>query len=338
MLENHAEFPCRGVLSLVSYDRRQRKWWKMRVDIAARSDIGRRKTNNEDSFGVFGEDTPDLRLFQEGALLCVADGLGGHEGGEIASKLAVSIVRDLLKQEPPHISGYSDEVDERNEGPLPLLRGAIRRANQSIFQTNKDLMRTRKPMGTTLLAAIIEPKRIYVGNVGDSRCYHIRDFDIIAMTEDHSWVDEQVKLGLMTRDEAEKDRRKNIVTRCIGTHEDVAVDTYRWNVLPGDMLLLCSDGLVNMVSDSDILAVFRRYRRPKEIVDQLVDLANRNGGRDNITVLVAQVSPSALRLKLEGIQTFVRSHGYTLGWVIFTMLFGLLCLVGGIALHSMGIF
>ena len=309
----------------------------MRLDIAALSDIGRRKARNEDSYGVFGEDTPDLRLFHEGALLCVADGLGGHEGGDIASKLAVSIIRDLMKQEPPHISGYSDEVDEDNEGPLPLLRSAIRRSNSSIFQTNKDLVRTRKPMGTTLLAAIIEPKRAYVGNVGDSRCYHIRDGAIIAMTEDHSWVDEQVKLGLMTRKEAESDRRKNIVTRCIGTHEEVAVDTYRWNVLPGDTLLLCTDGLVNMVNDADILAVFRKFRRSAEIVEALVDLANRNGGRDNITAVVAQVSLGGLHLKLDDLQHFVRTHGYTLGWIIFSMLFGLLCLVGGIALRSMGI-
>ena len=176
----------------------------MRLDIAAQSDIGRRKSKNEDSYGIFLENTAGLRLFEEGALLCVADGLGGHIGGDIASKLAVSIVRDMLNEDPFPMPNGESNVDERDEGPLPLLRATIQKANDSIHQTNRDLLQREdassksRPMGTTVLSALIQPRRVYIANVGDSRAYHIRDNEIIARTEDHSWVDEQVKAGLIS--------------------------------------------------------------------------------------------------------------------------------------------
>jgi len=304
----------------------------MRLDIAAQTDIGRRKKVNEDSCGVYREDTPGLRLFREGALLCVADGLGGHAGGEIASKLAVSLLKDILKEDPPH-SNNGNGGDEHDEGPLPLLRAAIQRANESIFQTNKDMVRDKRPMGTTLLTALIEPKKVYVGNVGDSRCYHIRDGEIVAHTEDHSWVDEQVKLGLMSKAEAESDRRKNIVTRCVGTHADTTVDTYRWNIAPGDMLLLCTDGLVNMVSDNEIKMEFRQHGTAAEIAQRLVRLANENGGKDNITVIVANISPSPIRLVCLRTRSFLRRHGFSIAWLFFLLLYGAACAAGGYLLN-----
>jgi PPM family protein phosphatase len=304
----------------------------MRLDIAAQSDIGRRKTKNEDSFGVYREGMPDLRLFDEGAMLVVADGLGGHIGGEIASKLAVSLVKDVLKESPPEQA--EDEDLEREEGPLPLLRTAFIRANESIFQTNKDMVTNGRPMGTTVLAAVIEPKKVFVCNVGDSRCYHLRDGDIIARTEDHSWVDEQVKLGLMSKAEAETDRRKNIVTRCVGTHPEITADTYRWHIVPGDMLLLCSDGLVNMLSDAEIKDEFRRGGTAAEIAQRLVHLANENGGKDNITVIIANISPSIFRLVLLRSRSFLRLHGFTIAWILFILLYGAVCVTGGFFLHK----
>lgn len=302
----------------------------MRLDIAAQSDIGRRKKKNEDSFGVFREGDPEITLFKEGALLAVADGLGGHTGGEIASKLSVSIIQDVLKEEP---NDDDDDVDEKDQGPLEALRKFIVKANESIYTTNKDQVRTKRPMGTTLLTAVITPRKVYIGNVGDSRAYHIREGQIIALTEDHSWVDEQVKLGLMSKAEAEMDRRKNIVTRCVGTHEEVVVDTYRWHIVPGDMILLCTDGLVNMVSDAEIKEQFQRKGTAAEIVQRLVHLANENGGKDNITVIIASISPNPLRLVYMRVSSFLRRNGFTVGWALFLLLYGAAAAAAGYFLY-----
>jgi protein phosphatase len=297
----------------------------MRIDIAAQTDTGRRKQNNEDCYGVFRDDAPNLALFDQGALLCVADGLGGHVGGEIASKLAVSILKDMLKEQPPQPA----DDPEDDQGYLPVLKQWILRANTSIHQTNQDLVKTGRPMGTTLLAALVTPRKVYIGTVGDSRCYHIRDGEILEKTEDHSWVDEQVKLGLMSRAEAEGDSRRNLVTRSIGTHPDVMVDTYLWHVVPGDILLLCTDGLINMVKDADIRAEFQKRAAPAEIAQRLVQMANENGGKDNITVIVANISPTVFHLTARKLRAFFGKHGGKVLWILFTLLFGAGCFAAG---------
>jgi protein phosphatase len=276
------------------------------MDIAAQTDVGRHKRNNEDCYGVFREDTPGLQLFQEGALLCVADGLGGHVGGEIASKLAVSLLKDCLKQ--PRPAGL-DDPEAQNQAILEIIRAAIKKANDNIFRTNKDFVKEGKPMGTTLLVALVDSRKAYVANVGDSRCYHIRNNEVIATTEDHSWVDEQVKLGLMSRAEAESDYRRNFLTRSIGTHPEVPVDTYVWHVVQGDRLLLCTDGLVNMVKDTDIRDIFGKRAHSAEYAHRLVTLALDNGGRDNVTVVVAQISPSLWHWFTLAVKSVRKRHG-----------------------------
>jgi len=303
----------------------------MRLDIAAQSDTGRRKKNNEDYFGVYRDDTPDLTFFKEGALLCVADGLGGHTSGEIASKLTVSILKDLLK-EAPHPQPEDPESSAGDQGPFESLRNAIKRANDSIYQTNQDLVRKGKPMGTTITAALVEPRRVYVANVGDSRCYLLRDGEFIERTEDHSWVDDQVRQGLMSKAEAETDARRNVVTRCIGTAAEVVVDTYRWNIIPGDILFLCTDGLSNMVPDADILAEFHKGGTPAEIATRLVSLANENGGKDNITAVIAVISPNPLRQFYRRVRAFFRRKHLTWPYLLFLLVYGLTCLAAGYAL------
>jgi protein phosphatase len=293
----------------------------MRIDIAAQSDIGRRKKDNEDSFGVFRDDSPGLSLFDEGALVVVADGLGGHMGGEIASKLAVSIFKDVIKESPP-------EPDEEGDADKPLLDRMmhfVHMSNQSVFQTNADLNPDGKPMGTTLVTGLISPKQVHICNVGDSRVYHLRDGLILAHTEDHSWVDEQVRMGLMSKKEAEVDFRRNVVTRSIGTREDVTVDTYMWHIVPGDWLMFCSDGLVNMVADQDIALEFQKGGTAAEITGRLVNLANENGGKDNITVVAANISPSLIRLMYMQLRAFRRKQGLKLLWLLVSLIFG----VGG---------
>lgn len=286
----------------------------MRLDIAAQSDIGRRKDNNEDSYGVFLEDTSGLNLFLDGALLIVADGLGGHMGGEIASKLAVSIFKDIIKESSPEPATEDDAEDPM----LTLMRKHTENANASVHQTNVDLSTGKKPMGTTLISAIISPRKVHIANVGDSRCYHIREGEIIGCTEDHSWVDEQVKLGLMSKAEAQIDFRKNVVTRSVGTRPEVSVDTYLWHIVPGDWLMVCTDGLINMVEDKAILEEFNKGGAAAEIAARLVELANHNGGKDNITVVIANISPSLLRLLFMRLRTFYRQQGLKLLWLIVT--------------------
>jgi len=295
----------------------------MRMDIAAQTDIGRRKKNNEDYYGVFREDTPGLELFREGAMLCVADGLGGHMGGEIASKLAVATLKDVLKQSPTPPD--DDKEDQDDSGILTVLREGMQAANENVYKTNQDLVRHKKPMGTTLLAAVIEEKKVYIANIGDSRAYHLRNGEIIGQTEDHSWVDEQVKLGLMSRAEAETDHRRNIVTRSVGTNPEVEIDTYLWHVVPGDIVMLCTDGLVNMVKDTEIQQIFQKRYTSAEAVRELVNLANANGGRDNITVVVAQMAPSPL-VFLTG---FWRRYTKEIVGTAFAILWGALCFAAG---------
>ncbi len=301
----------------------------MRLDIAARSDIGRRKRENEDSFGVFRDDTPGLNLFRHGAMLVVADGLGGHMGGEIASKLAVSILKDALKEQPPAAPA------ENPDGPLlELLARYIQNANTSVFKTNQDINAQGRPMGTTLVACLVSPKKVHICNVGDSRVYHLRDGEIITRTEDHSWVDEQVKLGLMSKSEAEADVRKNVVTRSVGTRSDVVVDSYVWHIVPGDWIMVCSDGLVNMVKDADICAEFKKSGSAAEIAARLVNLANENGGKDNITVIASNISPSPFRLIYFKLRAIKRRHGYKLLWFVVSVLLGLAGFVAGYLYHS----
>ncbi len=290
----------------------------MRLDIAAASDIGRRKKDNEDSFGVFLEDTPGNMLFEEGAYLVVADGLGGHMGGEIASKLAVSIVKDVTKETLP----IPDDDQDFDASMLALLERYTKLANASVFRTNEDMNTGAKPMGTTLVTSLISPRKVHISNVGDSRVYHIREGQILERTEDHSWVDEQVKMGLMSKSEAEVDQRRNVVTRSVGTRDDVEVDTYMWHIVPGDWLLVCSDGLINMVKDDNIVAEFVRGGTAASIVHRLISMANENGGKDNITAIAAHISPNPITQGIQRWRSFRRKQGLKLLWLLLTLVVG----------------
>jgi len=308
----------------------------MRMDVAAQTDVGLRKRNNEDYYGVFREAVPGLPVLDEGALLCVADGLGGHVGGEIASKLAVSILRDAVSEaEPPADQDDANKDEDAGGAILAALSAGITRANDNIHQTNCDLIKRGRPMGTTLLAVAIAPEKAYIANVGDSRCYQVREGEIIEKTQDHSWVDEQVKSGVMSRAEAESDYRRNLVTRCIGTHPEVEVDTYVWDLLEGDKLLLCTDGLVNMARDDDIRDEFHAGGTAAETAQRLIKLANDNGGRDNTTVIVAHVRPGPVQFLLLHAGAFLRQHGRTILWALATLVFGALCFGTGFCVRGL---
>lgn len=299
----------------------------MFIDVAAATHIGRKKDKNEDSFGVFDSTYPGVRLFQQGMLIAVADGLGGHVGGDIASKLSISMLKDVLKEDPPTENDWGSEREEAFY--LSAIERAMVRSNDSIFQTNRDLVKGKRPMGTTLCAALIRPHFVFLGNVGDSRAYLFRDGRFVTQTEDHSWVDEQVKQGLMTQADADRDNRRNLVTRCIGTHETIEVDTYQWHVESGDQVLLCTDGLINMVEDVHIEEILQKEITPQEKVDELIALANSNGGKDNVTVILAWVDPDVKALRAMRAKAWLRKQQGRIRLTVLLSLFGFVCFLAG---------
>ncbi len=309
----------------------------MKLDVAGVSDKGRKKDKNEDYYGIYTPQETEIKLFKEGALLVVADGLGGHIAGNVASKLAVSMIKDIL-QESFQEEG-TEETDKSAISPeefyFNILREAFRKANDSIYKTNKDLVKGARPMGTTALATILLPGKAYLANVGDSRAYHIRNGEILERTEDHSWVDEQVKLGLMSKEEAQADSRRHMLTRSIGTHSEIEVDVYKWYPVSGDVILLCTDGLVNMVSDDKILEIIKEGGSAQYIAQRLVDLANECGGKDNITVIVAIIDPNPLKQRVFKIKQWWNKRGKSVIKVVALILYGLIAGLIGFFLRGL---
>ncbi len=257
----------------------------MRLEVGAESDRGQRKEANEDHYAVYlpgDSGVPDLK---DGGLLVVADGLGGHFAGDVASKLAVTIMKDFLT------AGR-----DKSESPLKLLSSTAHKANTQINNANRGLKGYFRPMGTTLTTVFVEGDTAYYCHVGDSRSYLIRGEQIQLVTEDHSWVEEQVKMGLMTREEAKRDPRRHVVTRTLGTRPEAQVDTYEKKLSKGDILVSCTDGLSNTVKSKEILAICNEAEDAQEAAERLVRKANERGAPDNVTVIVAVVEPERSKL------------------------------------------
>lgn len=250
----------------------------MKIASCGITDIGRKRQKNEDSYLV----NDKIQLY------VVADGMGGHAGGEFASKIAVSTVEEIIKgnDAPVEIkqSYFQGKSQESEEGKL---KRAITQAGSKIVQRaieDPDL----RGMGTTATVLYFDDSKAYVAHVGDSRAYCVRNAEIIQITEDHSLVNEQLKSGLITEQEAKTHQLKNIITRSVGVQEEVEVDTIVWGVMTEDSYLLCSDGLSNMIQNHEILAYINRYPT-EEAARKMVDLANERGGDDNITLILVKV-------------------------------------------------
>jgi PPM family protein phosphatase len=244
------------------------------------TDIGRKRQKNEDSYLV----NDKLKLY------IVADGMGGHAGGEFASKIAVSTVEEIVKgDDKKHVDpkSYLDKSRSKDDDFSEKLRDAITRAGSKICQRSIEDPELRG-MGTTASAVLFHDKKAFIAHVGDSRVYCFRDNNMNQITEDHSLVHEQLKSGLITEDEAKSHQLKNIITRSVGVQEEVEVDTIVWPVKSGDKYLLCSDGLSNMVTDIEIKDIVNRYS-VENGAKTLVDLANERGGDDNITLIIIKV-------------------------------------------------
>jgi len=237
------------------------------------TDVGRVRSHNEDYVDFYIP--PDARqLERKGAIYLVADGMGGHQAGEVASQGAVELVIGQYYSDTTHDVGTS------------LVR-AFRAANKLIYdQAQADP--TKAGMGTTLVAAVILGRKVYLANVGDSRAYLINKAGIVQITEDHSWVEEQVRAGLLTSEQAAHHPQRNLVTRALGTKPSVDVDLFEGELGKGDFLLLCSDGLTGRVEDQEIASLIAEHPLG-EAARLLVALANERGGNDNITVLIVGV-------------------------------------------------
>lgn len=239
------------------------------------SDVGLKRSHNEDNYLI----NEELGLF------VVADGMGGHAGGEYASAIAVNTVEEIVTAMEV---GYDDvEQDDPVEVARHRLSHAIRLAGRRIFEKAKEQPEFHG-MGTTAVVLLVEQGNAFIAHVGDSRLYLARDGRIEQMTEDHSLIAEKVRHGLLTPEEAKNHRMRNVITRSLGYQEEVEVDLQVHAVRKGDRFLLCSDGLSGHVTEDEMLAHLTKFG-PQQAARRLIGLACDRGGDDNITTIVAAV-------------------------------------------------
>jgi len=250
-----------------------------KIDFAEFTDTGRVREHNEDAIGSIG----DI------GLMVLADGMGGYNAGEVASGIAVQIVTELAAEGATREE--RDDVDPQS-GMMRqsiVLRDAINRSNKIIYQTAQSQTHC-EGMGTTIVACMFYDNKISIAHVGDSRAYRLRGGQLEQITLDHSLLQELVDRGFYSAEEAQRSTNRNYVTRALGVEPTVEVEVHEFDVLPGDIYLLCSDGLCDMVEDDDIHLTISTFNDSLDVVgQQLVDLANDQGGRDNISVMLAQV-------------------------------------------------
>jgi len=238
---------------------------------AGATDIGRKRKTNQDSYF----------LSLEKKLFVVADGMGGHNGGDIASQMAVKEYPDFLSK--------NLELE-----PQMLITNSIKESNRAIKnfgETHPELV----GMGTTIVSFYFRGQNIYVGNVGDSRAYLINNKMIYQLSRDHSLVQEKLNYGMYTREQAAMDPQKNVLVRTVGFEDEVDVDVFTYKVVKNDIFLCCSDGLHGKVSDEDIVYIINKLipdpstatqEQADRVVQNLIDQANENGGQDNITAIL----------------------------------------------------
>lgn len=235
-----------------------------------KSVTGLQRKNNEDS--IFVSDNDDtLKTY-----FIIADGMGGHKAGEVASSMAISIFNEYI---------YSKANDYYRENTLDSLVEGLAEANLKLYELSQEKDEF-DGMGTTFTCAAIRDMMLYIVHVGDSRCYLLRNSVLKQLTKDHSFVMEMVKEGKLTLEEARHHPKRNVITRAVGTEKNIKADTVIERLYQGDMLLLCSDGLTTMLDDNIIKNELSSGRSAEEILDTLIDKANENGGSDNISAVI----------------------------------------------------
>lgn len=240
----------------------------VKYSCAGRTDVGVIRSGNEDNYLL----KPDAGVF------IVADGMGGHAAGEVASEMAVKIIGQ-------GIIGLAGQPDDE---AADQIKRVIQEANSAIFE--RTLTETEKRgMGTTATAMLVNGPHYLIGHVGDSRAYLFRDHRLVQLTKDHSYVQEQVDAGYLTPEQARTHPYSNVITRCVGANAEVIPDLYLGTLRPNDVYLLASDGLTGMLEDHELNAVLEAESEPEAIVATLITEANRRGGLDNITAIIVRV-------------------------------------------------
>jgi len=247
----------------------------LKITAAGKTDPGMVRSNNEDNFFL------DEKL----KLLVVADGMGGHASGETASLMTVNIMRDYFQGQQQIFGDYDRNYSEATN----KLCSAIRLANLAVYEAGQSSPQL-KGMGTTVVAAMLTGNKLSIAHIGDSRLYLVRAGNIDQITDDHSIIGEQVRKELITKEEAAVSEIKNVLTRALGIMEDNDPDLDELTVFAGDTLLLCTDGLSNMVAEETMLDIVTGAENNAAACEMLVQTANENGGKDNITVVIGKIN------------------------------------------------
>ena len=255
----------------------------MRLEVSGQTHVGMKRNHNEDN----------LLLLPEERVFVVADGMGGHSSGEIASKIAVDEVGEFFRMtsQDQDIT-WPYKMDKQKNYDENRLAVAVKLANQRIFE--KATAETKfKGMGTTIVTVYFaKDNEVVIGHVGDSRVYFFRDGTLRQITEDHSLLNDYLKAKKLTPEEIENFPHKNVIVRALGMKDNVVVDVNRVEPRPGDVFLLCSDGLSGMVTDEQIQTVLQNTKDLDKACAQLIDSANANGGNDNVTAVLARFEPA----------------------------------------------
>lgn len=239
------------------------------MQISAKTDIGRERKVNEDYYYV-SDANSKMKLF------IIADGMGGYNAGEVASKMATEAIREYIEK-------YFEKNKSSRENIVDMLNKAVEYANKVVYKkakSNKDL----EGMGTTLDVCLIYNSKVYIAHIGDSRVYRIRKEFLRRITKDHSYVQKLIEEGKITKEEAYNHPKKNMLTKALGCVENVEPDIYVKTFLKGDILIMTTDGLTNMVRENKMYSIIKEFKQ--EAVEKLVSEANENGGYDNITVII----------------------------------------------------
>ena len=253
----------------------------MRVDSGSISDVGRKRKSNEDNYCANDRE----------GLYVVADGMGGHAAGEVASELATETIEEFIKLTSSDADiTWPFGIDEKLSLSGNRLKTAIRFANGKLVEKVLENAEC-EGMATTVAAGLLDKDQAHIAHVGDSRVYLVRDNSIRQLTSDHSWVNEQVMSGLIDSEQARTHPLRNVVTRALGGKEGLEIDLQVLDLEAGDMLLICSDGLTSMIEDGEILEVVQAGGlQVNQVVRELVDAANKSGGEDNITTIALSFS------------------------------------------------
>jgi len=247
------------------------------MDFALKSDVGQLRPLNEDYCGYFYCEDAGIAVF------VLADGMGGHNAGEVASKLAVDNIINYIS-----VNLDSDKLRANTDYIIKLFEGAINQANSIIYQLAND-SESLEGMGTTLVILAICNTKGYIANIGDSRAYHIDKSGIRQLTTDHSYIEELVRKGTITKEAAMLHPHRNVITRAVGTDPAVMADYITTEIREGDIFLLCSDGLSNVLKEDEIKDIVISSQSAEEAGDRLLQEANQKGGFDNISVIVVRL-------------------------------------------------